>query len=131
MKKVFILIILFFVIFFSAVKVNAEDDVGAPRGESSGGTTPPVTLTDPLHLNNAQNAPQILIGRIISAILGIVGSLALAMFIYGGFVWMTAAGSSEKVTKGRDIIIWATLGLVVIFSAYAMVKFVLTGLGVR
>ncbi|MCK4539930.1 hypothetical protein KAU09_02120 [Candidatus Parcubacteria bacterium] len=40
-------------------------------------------------------------------------------FIYGGFTWMLAAGSSEKVQKGKDILIWATLGLVVIFSAYA------------
>ncbi|MCK5510829.1 hypothetical protein KAI65_04810 [Candidatus Parcubacteria bacterium] len=45
-------------------------------------------------------------------------------FIYGGFVWMMAAGSNEKVQKGKDILVWATLGLVVIFSAYAVVKFV-------
>jgi hypothetical protein len=74
--------------------------------------------------------PNILIGKVIRAVLGLVGSLALVMFIYGGFTWMTAAGSSEKVTKGKNIIIWATIGLIVIFSAYALVKFVLTGLGV-
>jgi len=27
------------------------------------------------------------------------------MFIYGGLVWMTAAGSNEKVQKGKDILI--------------------------
>jgi uncharacterized membrane protein YjfL (UPF0719 family) len=51
------------------------------------------------------------------------------MFIYGGFTWMLAAGSAEKVKKGRDIIIWAAIGLVIIFSAYAIVKMVFTGLG--
>jgi len=52
--------------------------------------------------------------------------LALVMFIYGGIIWMTSSGNAEQVTKGKNIIIWATIGLVVIFSAYALVNFVLT-----
>ena len=44
---------------------------------------------------------------------------------------MLAAGSSEKVQKGKDILIWATIGLVVIFSAYAIVKFVIEGIAVK
>ena len=47
------------------------------------------------------------------------------MFIYGGLVWMTAAGANEKVQKGKDILIWATVGLVIIFTSYALVRFVL------
>ncbi len=74
--------------------------------------------------------PQTLIGKIINAVLGIVGSIALVMVIYGGFIWMTAAGNQEKVTKGRDVLVWAAVGLVIIFSSYALVKFVFTGLGV-
>lgn len=84
-------------------------------------STPPTTLDNPI----GQTDINILIGTIINAIMGIVGSLALAMFIYGGFTWMTAAGASEKVQKGKDIIIWATIGLIVIFSSYALVYFVL------
>ena len=64
-------------------------------------------------------------GANFNAIMGIVGSLALAMFIYGGFTWMTAAGASERVQKGKDILIWATVGLIVIFSSYALVYFIL------
>ncbi len=90
---------------------------------SSGGST---KLTDPL----GGKSPQQLIGQLIKAIIGIVGSLALVMFIYGGFTWMTAAGNAEAVTKGKNILIWATIGLVVIFTAYALVKFVFTSLGV-
>ncbi|MFC1678400.1 pilin [Patescibacteria group bacterium] len=71
---------------------------------------------------------QLLIGQIINTILGIVGSLALVMFIYGGLTWMTASGNNEKIQKGKDILMWAALGLVVIFSAYAMVKFILEAL---
>jgi uncharacterized membrane protein YjfL (UPF0719 family) len=51
------------------------------------------------------------------------------MFIYGGFVWLTSAGNEQKVTQGRNILMWAALGLVIIFLAYAIVKFVLTAIG--
>jgi hypothetical protein len=103
MKKIFILIVL---IFFTVFLNNAT---AAPTNstEETSDTGNRVTLDNPLGETN----PNILIGRVINAILGLVGSLALVMFIYGGFTWMTAAGSSEKVTKGKDIIIWATIGL--------------------
>lgn len=87
--------------------------------------TEPVTLVNPL---GTTDTPNELIGQLINGLLGIVGSLALAMFIYGGFTWMTAAGANEKVQKGKDIIIWAVLGLIVVFSAYAVVKFVIEGI---
>ena len=69
--------------------------------------------------------PQQLIGKVISAVLGIVGSLALLMFIFGGLIWMTAAGNEKKVTQGRDILMWAAIGLIVIFISYAAVRFLL------
>jgi len=93
-----------------------------PQGE--------VCLNNPLTGDQSSISPQTLIGRIISAVLGLVGSLALLMFIYGGFTWMTAAGNSEKVEKGKQIILWAVIGLAVIFTSYAMVKFVFTSLQV-
>lgn len=83
------------------------------------------TLDNPLGNNVDVN---VFIGQIIYGIMGIVGSLALAMFIYGGLVWMTAAGSPEKVTKGKNILIWATIGIVVIFSAYTIVRFIITSI---
>ena len=43
---------------------------------------------------------------------------------------MTAAGNAEKVEKGKEIFIWAAIGLIVIFTSYALVRFIFTGLGV-
>lgn len=91
-------------------------------GNDSGGV---VSLTNPL---GSDDIPT-LAGRVIEAVLGIVGSLALIMFIYGGVIWMTAAGNEQSVTKGKNIVLWATLGLVVIFSSYALVKFVISAIG--
>ena len=83
-----------------------------------------VTLTDPL---GGASIPTI-IGRIIKAALGVSGSLALIMFIYGGFIWMTSGGDKEKITKGRKTLVWAVLGLVIVFTAYILVDVVLTAL---
>ncbi len=70
------------------------------------------------------DSPQLLIGNIINKVLGVVGSIALAMFVYGGFTWMLAGGNSEKVQKAKGILAWAALGLTAIFSAYAIISFV-------
>jgi len=85
-----------------------------------------VSLPNPLGTDAASKSPQVLLGRVINSVLGIIGSLALVMFIYGGATWMLSGGNQEKVTKGKQILIWATLGLVIIFTAYALVRFVLT-----
>jgi hypothetical protein len=124
-KKIFCILFLAALCFF-IINTNIAM-AGSKSGEGVGGA---VTLPDPLGMEGEEDVPQKLIGKIINAILGIVGSLALVMFIYGGFTWMLAAGNQEKVQKGKDILIWATIGLIVIFSAYALVKFVFTGLGV-
>ena len=66
----------------------------------------------------------ILIGRLINGAMGILGSLALVMFVYGGFLWMTAAGEEAKSEKARTVVLWATLGIAVIFASYAILKLV-------
>ncbi len=68
---------------------------------------------------------QVLIGRVINAVLGVVGSIALLMFVYGGLTWMTSSGSQERVKKGKEIIIWSAIGLIVIFGAYGLVSFII------
>ncbi len=85
-----------------------------------------VKLCNPL---TGIDTPQALIGQIINSLFGIIGSLALVMFVYGGLLWMTSSGSAEQVKKGKDIFIWAVVGLVVVFSAYSLVRFVIQGVG--
>ncbi len=85
-----------------------------------------VSLTNPLTGTQKSEGIPTLLGKIINSVLGIIGSLALVMFIYGGASWMLSGGNQEQVTKGKNIIIWAAIGIVIIFTAYAIVKFVLT-----
>ncbi|MFH1430815.1 MAG: pilin [Candidatus Uhrbacteria bacterium] len=78
-------------------------------------------LDNPLGQTNIQ----VIIGYAIKAIFGLVGSIALAMFIYGGFLWMTSEGTSERIKKGKDTMVWAAIGLGTIFAAYAIVGFII------
>jgi hypothetical protein len=73
---------------------------------------------------SANSVPE-LVGNIINVALSIVGSLALIIFIYGGFTWMLAAGNESAVEKGKNILTWATIGLVVIFASYSLVNFII------
>ena len=116
MKKYLFAIVLSLLVLAPVASILAAGDGSTPCSGDS------CKLTNPLSVDS----PQLLIGMIINSVLGVVGSLALLMFIYGGLTWMTSAGSQEKVKKGRDIILWSAIGLVVIFTAYAMTRFVLS-----
>lgn len=50
--------------------------------------------------------------------------LAVLYAVYGGFVILTAAGDEEKVKKWRTVIFHAILGLIVIFLAYSIVRWI-------
>jgi hypothetical protein len=91
-----------------------------------GSNPAPTSLSNPLGPNT--NSVPKLIGNIINGALGVVGSLALLMFIYGGFTWMLAAGNEQAVEKGKNILMWAAIGLVVIFASYSLVSFVINNL---
>jgi len=69
-------------------------------------------------------SPETLIARGISILMGVLGSIALVMFIYGGVLWMTAAGKPDQVKKGFSVLVWGALGVMVIFASYAIVTFV-------
>lgn len=66
---------------------------------------------------------RVLLGRMIKGLMGIIGSITLVMFIYGGIMWMTAAGNSDRQSKAMKIIIWSSLGVTVILTSYILVDF--------
>ena len=68
----------------------------------------------------------VFIGR---AILGLSGTFALAMFVFGGIQMITAAGNSENFKKGQQTLINALIGLVIIFCSYIIIRFVLDIVG--
>ena len=72
----------------------------------------------------AKTPPQIVAG-IIQIALGLVGVIFLILVIVSGFQWMMAGGNAETVTKSKKRITAATIGLIVILSAYALTSFII------
>lgn len=63
-------------------------------------------------------------GSIIGVILSFVGVLFLGLMIYAGIMWMTASGNEQQVTKAKNLLINATIGIVIVFAAYAITAFI-------
>lgn len=85
------------------------------------GVTPPT--------GTAQGDLAQVILRLINYVLAVVGVIALAYLVYGGFMYITSAGNEEKVEAAKLIIINAVIGIVVIGVAAAVVNFVIRGVG--
>lgn len=68
------------------------------------------------------------VGGIINVILAFLGIAAVVLFLYGGFLWMTAGGNEENVAKAKKIITATVIGLVIILISAAAVNFILGNL---
>ncbi len=105
-------------------EVSADKSKNSTNGGGECGIDK-VCLTNPL--KDGTDIPT-LIGNIIKRVLGILGSITLAVFVYGGFLWLTSAGNAEKVKKGTETMAWAAIGVFIIFSAYAILSTIIKGI---
>lgn len=62
--------------------------------------------------------------RLVAQLLGLVGVIFVAYLVWGGALWMTAAGAEEKIQKAQKILIRATVGVVIILLSYSAARFV-------
>ena len=74
-------------------------------------------------LNNA-DVP-ILVNRIVTQVLGLVGALFFVMFLWGGFQYMTAGGDAGKVKSARTTLLNAVIGIGLIALSYVIVGYIL------
>ncbi|MCX6796023.1 MAG: hypothetical protein NTW06_00825 [Candidatus Falkowbacteria bacterium] len=61
-----------------------------------------------------------IIGAVIGVFLSLLGIIFLILVLYAGFTWMTSLGNEYKVRKAKDTLIQATIGIIIIISAYAI-----------
>jgi hypothetical protein len=62
--------------------------------------------------------------NVIEMALRVVGIAAVGYLIYGGFKYLTSAGSADRVTSGRKIITNALVGLIISFMSVAIVSLI-------
>lgn len=63
---------------------------------------------------------------IVNVLLGFLGILAIVIILWGGFRWMTSAGNEEKIGEAKKIIAAGIIGLIIIFTSYAVATFVIS-----
>ena len=66
------------------------------------------------------------IGWVVQAVLGFVGAVLLLMFVYGGFLWVTSGGAQDKIQKGKDTIVYAIIGFMLLIGGYIVLQLVIT-----
>lgn len=66
-----------------------------------------------------------LLTNLFKLILGLLGSLGLFFFIYGGFTWMLSRGNQQMVQKGKDIITGAVIGITIVMASWVITNIVI------
>ena len=109
-KTLFHHLIPLFLLFFLAIPVYAQHGLTKTAKAST------------LSTYN-QDVPTML-GTVIGAAMSLVGVVFFVLSIYAGFLWMTARGDETQAKKARDTLTMSVIGLIIVFSAYAITAFV-------
>src|SRR5438105_4108174 len=89
------------------------DTFGLQSGAQSGLSSQDIRLT---------------IAKIIRAVLELLGIIALVLFLYGGYLYMTALGNEEQIGQAKRVMVNAVIGIAIILSSLAIVQFILSKL---
>ncbi len=73
--------------------------------------------------NNPQD-PRAIVATVIRILLGLLGTIFLCLTLYAGYLWMTAGGNEDDVTKAKTLLTRAVIGLMIILLAYSITIFV-------
>jgi hypothetical protein len=98
-------------LFFAGTKTAHAAPIDYFNSEDLAGSNLPTETPTQITLN------------ILAAFLSIVGLIDVCIIIYAGFVILTSSGNPEKVKQGRDTIIWAVIGSIIILSALGIVLY--------
>lgn len=129
MKKIFFIFCAITILLpFLTLAADYTPPAQAPAsGQTASTPASSTTLPNPLGTTNIND----IIKRVIQTFLGILGGIALLMFLWGGAQWLVSRGNPKMVQAGKNTIIWAILGIIVIFSAYILLQFIFTALGAK
>ncbi len=130
MKKFIIislLVLCFSLLTVSQIQAASPSPSPSPSPTPSGGGGTSVSFGGLSPVGEETTVPQI-IGNVVKAVLGVVGALALFMVVYGGIILLSSAGKQDQIKKGKDVLIWATIGVAVILGSYVLVDFIIAGI---
>lgn len=63
--------------------------------------------------------------NVVTPLFAIAGAIYFVLLIYVGILWMIDQGNSENVKKAKSILVYSTIGLIILVSAYAISEYIL------
>jgi type IV secretion system pilin len=66
----------------------------------------------------------VIIRTVVNILLFLIGAFAVIMIVIAGFRFVGANGDANTVSSARNTILYAVIGLVVAYLAYALVNFI-------
>ncbi|MBU4512422.1 pilin [Patescibacteria group bacterium] len=112
-RKLFLFLLTLFFVSVVFVPVCSADDAGLFKGIVNCRDTGDCSLNDFLQV--FINASQ--------WILGVVGSVALLMFVVGGVMWIFSGGNEQRITRGKQIIMGTVIGIALVLGGWLMISF--------
>lgn len=94
-----------------------------------------LTVQEGAEAARAEGMPAELVGdggiftRITSIALYVIGAISVIMLIWGGLRYILSGGDSKKITDAKNTVLYAIIGLIISFLAYAIIRFVLNAIG--
>jgi hypothetical protein len=76
-----------------------------------------------LNCNNVTDVNSLIL-TVINWILGITLAIDVLFMIFGGFLYITSAGNEDRAKKGKNTVVNAIIGLVIIILAYFLANVV-------
>jgi len=64
-------------------------------------------------------------------LVGLVSVVFLFVLVWGGYIYLTAAGNEERERLAKRVLLFSVIGLVIVLLAYAVVLFLLQVLGLN
>jgi hypothetical protein len=107
-----------------AATLAQEDAVPAPP-EGIVPTGSDRTIENPL----GNSTPQNVIDNILIVVFGAAGLVAVAYLIIGGYQFITSQGNPDLATQAKGTITNSIIGLIIVLTAYIIVRFALQQLG--
>lgn len=68
--------------------------------------------------------PEQFIAWLLPKVIGIAGGIAFLLILWGAFMVLTSAGNPEKLNEGKDIIVSAIVGLIVILFSVVLLRII-------
>ena len=79
---------------------------------------------------NSKTAIPDFIKNLVNVLLYVLAAAAVIVIIFAGIFYTTSGGDAAAITKAKNTLLYAVIGLVVALLSYAIVNFVLTNIKV-